>query len=242
MREVRDDVEEANRAGDSAPTVRRLATAALIGLSVFVLVCTAVQFLRPDLDWRHAPMSFYLLGPYGIWLQAAYCALGGALVLLAAGYYRALQPQARSAAPVLLFVMAGLALCVTAIADSNLPQREPTLQGWLHGTAAQAAFLCVTTAMLLQSWRMRADARWRSRFAPAFLLAAAAFVAIWVLAVWRDAPRGLAQKAVIALIVWWLAMTAGGCGVRPAWPVGSRASGVLFCRSRRHNRARGGSS
>lgn len=189
--------------------IRRLATGALAGVSVFALMCVVVQFLRPELDWRQAPMSFYLLGPYGIWLQVAYCALGCALVLLAAGYYRALQPQARSGAPVLLFVMAGLALCVTAIADSNLPQREPTLQGWLHGTAAQAAFLCVTTAMLLQSWRMRADAHWRPRFARAFVLAVVAFVAIWVLALWRDAPRGLAQKAVIALIVWWLAMAAG---------------------------------
>lgn len=209
MRKVRDGAEEGNDAGGSVLTVHLLATAALIGLSLFVLACVTVQFLRPELDWRYAPMSFYLLGPYGIWLQAAYCALGGALMLLAAGYYRVLQPQARSGAPVLLFVMAGLALCVTAIADSNLPQREPTLQGWLHGIAAQAAFLCVTTAMLLQSWRMRADARWRSRFLPALLLALAAFIAIWVLALWRDAPRGLAQKAVMALIVCWVAMTAG---------------------------------
>jgi hypothetical protein len=104
--------------------------------------------------------------------------------------------------------MAALGLCVTAIADSNLPQRAPTLQGWLHGVAAQTAFLCVTTAMLLQSWRMRADAYWRPRFARAFLLAAIAFAAVWIVAFWRDAPRGLAQKAVILLIVGWLAMAA----------------------------------
>lgn len=188
--------------------VRRLATAALAGVSVFALVCAAVQWLRPDLDWQQAPMSFYLLGPYGIWLQAAYCALACALVLLAVGYYRALQPQARSGAPVLLFAIAALGLCVTAIADSNLPQRAPTLQGWLHGVAAQTAFLCVTTAMLLQSWRMRGDAHWRPRFASAFLLAAIAFAAVWIVAFWRDAPRGLAQKAVILLIVGWLAMAA----------------------------------
>lgn len=188
--------------------VRRMATAALAGVSVFALMCAAVQWLRPDLDWQQAPMSLYLLGPYGVWLQAAYCALACALVLLAAGYYRALQPQARSGAPVLLFAIAALGLCVTAIADSNLPQSAPTLQGWLHGVAAQTAFLCVTTAMLLQSWRMRADAHWRPRFARAFLLAAVAFAAVWALAFWRDAPRGLAQKVVILLIVGWLAMAA----------------------------------
>lgn len=191
------------------PHIRRLATSALAGVCFFALACAIVQFLRPELDWRQAPMSFYLLGPYGVWLQAAYCALACALVLLAVGYYRALQPQARSGAPVLLFAIAALGLCIAAVADGNLPQHTPTLQGWLHGTAAQTAFLCVTTAMLLQSWRLRADARWRSRFVQAFLLAAVAFAAVWVLALWRDAPRGLAQKLVIALIVGWLALAAG---------------------------------
>ncbi|TWI04586.1 uncharacterized protein DUF998 [Luteimonas cucumeris] len=183
-----------------------LATAALVGLGVFVLAGVAVQFLRADLDWLHAPMSFYLLGPYGVWLQIAYFALAGTLVLLGTGYYRALSLQARSGAPLLLFAVAAVALCVTAIADSNLPRREPTLQGWMHGVAAQTAFLCVTTAMLLQSWRLRGDARWRRRFALAFALAAIAFIAVWVLAFWRDAPRGLAQKTVVALIVGWLAL------------------------------------
>lgn len=191
---------------EPAVQVRRLAAAALMGVALFASVGIAVQFLRTDLDWRQAPMSLYLLGPYGGWLQAAYFALACTLVLLAAGHYRALQPQARSGAPVLLFAMAAVGLCVTAVADSNLPQRAPTLQGWLHGVAAQTAFLCTTTAMLLQSWRMRADTHWRPRFMGAFLLASVAFAAVWVLAFWHGAPRGLAQKAVILLILVWLAM------------------------------------
>ncbi len=187
---------------------RSAATGALIGLAAFCTAAVAVQFLRPDLDWLQAPMSFYLLGPYGYWLQAAYFALAYALAGLAFGYHRALAPQARSAAPAVMFALAAIGLCVTAVADSNLPRREPTLQGWVHGTSAQAAFLFVTTAMLLQSWRLRGDARWRSRFAPAFLWAAVCFAAVWILSFWRDAPRGLSQKAVIALIVGWLALSA----------------------------------
>jgi hypothetical protein len=181
----------------------------IVGVGAFVAACTAAQFLRADLDWQRTPLSFYLLGEYGPWVQAGYFALAIALVSLGLGFYRVLQPVARSAAPLLLFTIAALGLCVTAVMDSNLPGRAESLEGFVHGIAAQAAFLCVTTAMLLQAWRLRADLDWRTRFAPAFTLAAACFIAMWVHALWRDAPRGLTQKVVIVLIVAWLGLAAG---------------------------------
>jgi hypothetical protein len=192
-----------------APTPATLGRIALAGLLFFILVAVAVQLLRGDLDWRDAPLSFYLLDAYGHWLQAAYVVLAIALCVLGAGYYRALDARQRSAAPWLLFTAAGLGLCVTALAHSNLPGRAPTLEGFVHGVAAQAAFLCVTVAALLQSWRLRVDPRWRRRFAPAFALALAGFAAIWVDALWHGMPRGLEQRLVIALILAWLLLAAG---------------------------------
>ena len=135
---------------------------ALIGIWLFIVVAVAVQCLRTDLHWQEAPLSFYLLGAWSHWLQVAYFVLAAALCALGAGYYVALHGGRRSAAPWLLFACAGIGLCVTALAHSNLPGHAPTLEGWVHGTAAQAAFLCVTVAMLLQSWWMRANARWRA--------------------------------------------------------------------------------
>lgn len=193
---------------DRPAVVRRLATAACFGWLVFVVTAVAVQLPRHDLHWRDAPLSLYLLGPGGHWLQAAYFVLAAVLVLLGAGYYVALCRAARSAAPWLLFIGAGLGLCVTALAHSNLPGRAPTLEGWLHGTAAQTAFLCVTSAMLLQSWRLRGDPHWRSRFPAAFALALACFMAIWVDALWHGMPRGLEQRLVIGLILVWLLQAA----------------------------------
>lgn len=187
---------------------RQLGTVASVGIGCFVLVAVAVQFLRTDLDWRHAPLSFYLLSDYGATLQVAYFSLALALAALGAGYYGALQRQARSAAPVLLFVVAAVALCVTAIEPSNLPQRAPTLDGFVHGVAASTAFLCVTVAMLLQSWRLRGDPRWRSRFVFGFGYAALCFAALWLQVAWRDVPRGLTQKVLIALIIGWLWLAA----------------------------------
>lgn len=186
----------------------RLGGYALVGIVAFVLICSAAQLLRTDLDWLKAPLSFYLRGDHGVWVQMAYFALAMAMLGLGFGFYRALQPDARSGAPLLLFVCAAVALCVTALAEGNMPMRPPTLEGFVHGMAAQTAFLCVTTATLLQSLRFRIDARWRRRFALAFSVAVVGFVALWIHAHWRDAPRGLAQKVVIALILGWLTLGA----------------------------------
>ena len=200
-----------------AAHVRRLGAIALAGIGIFIVTATAVQCLRPDLHWQDAPLSFYLLGAWGHWLQAAYVALAIALAALGAGYYLVLPDEHRSAAPWLLFAAAGTGLCVTALAHSNLPGRAPTLEGFVHGVAAQAAFLCVTVAMLLQSWRLRTAPRWRACFPAAFALALACFAAIWVDALWHGMPRGLEQRLAIALILAWLLLATGWlCRHRPA--------------------------
>ena len=198
----------------SPALIRRIGTTALAGLLAFVAVAVIVQCQRQDLHWIDAPLSFYLIGAWGHCLQAAYFVLAGSLVLLGWGYYVVLPRDVRSAAPWLLFVWAAIGLCVTALAHSNLPGQAPTFQGWLHGTAAQSAFLCVTVATLLQSWRLREVPHWRARFAPALVLALSGFAGIWIDALWRDMPRGLEQRIVIMLILAWLLSAA--CWLRGA--------------------------
>lgn len=193
----------------SSRQARRLGSLALAGVLVFALAGGAVQWLRGDLDWRATPLSFYLLGPYAAALQAAYLALACALAALACGYYRALAPTARSAAPLLLFLSGAAALIVVVLAPTDpLHPAAPTLHGVVHVIAANAAFLCVGTAMLLQAWRLRGDPRWRAHAGWALALAALVFAAIWTLALWRTLPRGLVQKGVIALILLWLGAAA----------------------------------
>lgn len=187
---------------------RRIGDAALLGIVAFAAVCAIVQFARSDLDWLRAPLSFYLLGAYGWVVKSAYFVLGAALVLLGFGYYRRLDAAARSGAPLLLFVVAGIALAVVALADSATKPGVESLEAFVHGLAANTAFLCVTVAMLLQSVRLRRSPAWRGRFGRAFALASASFVAMWIHVLWREAPRGLTQKIVIVLILAWLALAA----------------------------------
>ncbi len=186
---------------------RHLGGVALVAIVLFAVACTTAQGLRSDLDWVRAPLSFYLLGEYGWLVKGAYFALAAALVSLGIGYYRALAYTARSGAPRLLFVTGGAALAVTAVAEAG-PGSGDSLETVIHVVAAGMAFLCVTVAMLLQSVRMRHDTAWRGRFLLAFCLGAACFAAMWIHALWREVPRGLSQKVVIALILAWLGLAA----------------------------------
>ncbi|MDH5835114.1 DUF998 domain-containing protein [Luteimonas kalidii] len=177
---------------------------ALAGIAAFVLAAGALHLLRPDLDPVAHPMSLYLVGAWGAWLQAAYVALGLAMAGLGWGLYRTLGADARSAAPVLLFALAGASLATTAYASMDLPGVDPGVEGLVHGISAQAAFLFATTGLVLQALRFRHDAAWRRHVRWLLPWALACFAAVWVLALWRDLPRGLAQKTVIAMIVGWL--------------------------------------
>lgn len=180
---------------------------AVLGLEFFLMVSVALQFLRADYDWVTTPLSFYLLGPYSAWLIAAYFVLAASIVLIAWAFHRDLVPSIHNRAPFVLFVAGAVFVCIVALAHTNT-QQDPhfTAHGLVHNAAAALAFLCVTLAMLLQSWRLRSDPRWRNRHRRALILAIVTFVALWVYALWHGLPTGVAQKSVILLIVLWLLM------------------------------------
>jgi hypothetical protein len=202
----------------------RLGTLALSGVVVFATVCILAQFVRDDLDWMRAPLSSYLRGEYGWVVKTAYFALSAALGLLGLGYQRTLAAAARSAIPLLLFVVGGVALVVTALADSGSRFGAHALESFVHNLSAAIAFLCVTMAMLLQAWWFRVDEAWRQRFALAFTLAVVCFIALLWYAFLVDHLRGLVQKAVIAMIVSWLALASSW--LRVPMPALSREQGI----------------
>lgn len=189
---------------------RNLGTVALLAIAWFLVTAVAVQVLRDDLDWIRVPLSFYLIGPYGPWLQFAYVALATAIAVMAIGYYRVTVVGPGRQAVLLLFLLGSVALAVTAQAETDLGGgRELTTGAIVHAIAAPLAFLFTTLGMLWQSWRFRADPHWRRCFAIAFGLALFCFGALWLLAFWRELPRGVSQKVVVLAILAWLALAAG---------------------------------
>jgi hypothetical protein len=184
---------------------RRCGALALAAVALFLVVCGGAQWLRGDLPWQHTPLSFYLLGDYGLVVKAAYLALAIGLAMLGLGARLEFLPRLRTAPT--LFVLAGVALALTALFDTD-PARMRSFTGRVHGLAAQASFACVSLAMLVQSWSLRRFPGWRRRFVPALALALLASAALALHVLWREPPRGLLQKGVILLILAWLGLFA----------------------------------
>lgn len=186
----------------------RVAMVTLLALALFVATALWTQWARDDLDWVQATLSLYLHGPWGLALRTAYCVLALAIMLLAVSLHANSCSPRRSAAAPLLFWVAALGLMGVAIGDSWLPERAPLLAPLVHGVAANTAFLCVSVAMLLQSWYLRADPRWRGWAGPAWWWAWGCFVLLWLHVLWRGPPRGAGQKLVIAVVLVWLVSVA----------------------------------
>lgn len=191
-----------------AGTGRHAAAFALATTLAFLGVCAGVQGLRGDLDPVAAPLSFYLVGPWGGWVQAVYYMLASGLVALAVALCRVPPHPARSLPAACLFVLAGVALAATSLAHDDVAVGGPAWIGLVHHIAASVAFLAVTVAMLLQSWRLRHWPGQGARAAAAGVLAVLAFASLWVHALDRALPRGASQKFVIVLVLAWLGSAA----------------------------------
>lgn len=185
------------------PLTRTSGAVALLGVAFIAVTCLLVQFLRTDLNWVTMSMSIYVKGPYGRWVQASFFAPAPGIAALGIGWYRALDRRARSVIPLILFVVAAAALCITAFFIADATRWPVTLHGKVHQWAAFATFLCVTTAALLQSLRLRLDPRWRAHFIEATAIASACVVYFWIYAL-SPIPRGMGEKVVIALVLLWL--------------------------------------
>jgi hypothetical protein len=152
-------------------------------------------------------LSFYLLGPYSNWLHAAFYGLAVAIALLAIECYLGSTPPARTAATLILFIAGAVGVVVTAIFPTDT-SNHLTRHGFIHILAAAVAFLCVSVAMLIQSWRFRRDPVWRTHFPTAMGLAVLEFIVLWIYALTRIPARGFMEKLTILLILLWLALTA----------------------------------
>lgn len=180
---------------------------AVLGVEFFLATALVLQYLRADLDWIRAPLSFYLIGPHSGWLIAAYFALAAAILLVGLGFRGELAAGARSLPTLLLFAATAVCICTVALAHTDLPgTARLTPEGRLHNTAAILAFICATLGMLLQAWRLRYDPRWRPRHPLALAVAVLAFAVLLVYALHLGLPTGAVQKSAILLIVLWLLM------------------------------------
>ena len=194
----------------AAPT-ERLAHSALGGVATFAAVVVAMHLLEPDFDPRDRYVSEYVLGDWGLLMNAAFFALGIGTISLGLALGRAMAPIRRTRGVRGLYVGAGVATIVAGVFNSDElvdgEVVEVTVPGAIHDVASLTLFATSIVAAFLLRSVFLATPGWerRAMFAPIVgTLLIAGFVATGALTDWF----GLAQRAFVAVHVGWLGLQA----------------------------------
>jgi hypothetical protein len=194
-----------------AAPVEPLARAALGGVACFAAVVLAMHLLESDFDPRDRFVSEYVLGDWGLLMNAGFFALGIGTISLALALGRALAPSRRTRVVRWLYICAGAATIVAGMFNSDElvdgEVAEVTAQGAIHDVASLVLFATSIVAAFLLRKVFAATPGWehRAMFAPIVgTTLIAGFVATGVLTDWF----GLAQRAFVAVLVGWLGLLA----------------------------------
>ena len=197
-------------ASPAAPT-ERLAAMALGGVAIFAAVVVTMHLLEPDFDPKVRYVSEYVLGDWGLLMNAGFFALGIGTISLGLAIGRSMAPIRRTRVVRGLYVVAGACTIVAGVFNSdelvNGEVIEVTAPGVIHDVASLILFATSIVAAFLLRKVFRATPGWerRAMLAPiAGTLWIARFVAHGVLTDWF----GLAQRAFVAVHIGWLGLQA----------------------------------
>ena len=189
----------------------RLAWLTIGCLAWFVAAVVVLHLLRPDVDVLSRVTSEYAVGPYGFLMSSAYVAISVALVALGLGLGRALSVPARRSAGVVLLFLAALGVMVASFFPIDVGAPKPvTFSGRMHRFGAIVGFVSMTLSPLLLARSFRRDDSWRDLSWPGVVvgtLGLLGFAAIQIVLLERGLG-GIAQRAVLVIVVAWMMMVA----------------------------------
>lgn len=205
------------------PFVRLLGGMGVAGVAYFVATFVGLHFVQWELDPGEHFISEYALGQLGWLVTLAFFVVGVGTLALALGLHTSLEPGERVATSVFLMATAGISFIVLGIFKID-PLLEDGTTGYTpagitHLVAGLVLFLSLIVGALMLRGVFGSDARWRGlepaalRFAMGMLVAPVVMFAVPLGAV------GLAQRALVAIMVTWLAVV--GWWMRWLDPVGS---------------------
>jgi hypothetical protein len=187
-----------------------LATVALVGTAIFVILIAALHFLKPETSLIDRPTSEYAVGRFGYLMTVAFVALSVATWALVVGLSRDLSRQARSPLGLGLLAVFGTGLLVAAAFPIDLEGAPQTLAGSIHSINGPIAFLSLTAGTNLVSRRFKLDVKWlpRHRIASALaLVMIPVFIAGGVAAA-RETGAGIAQRVLLVTFAAWYMVVA----------------------------------
>lgn len=147
---------------------------------------------RPTLDWP----SGLALGPFGVWMIAAFLASGLLMMLFALGLRAGLEPTGFSKIGTVLLFLAGLAMMGEAFpADPLKDLGPPTWHGFLHDVFFVMLGLTLMPGMLVLGRAFQPDPRWRGLAVYTWATASVALLTFFF--------KGIAFYVFLAAVLTW---------------------------------------
>jgi hypothetical protein len=187
-----------------------LATVAIVGTAVFVVLIAALHFLSPDISPIERPTSEYAVGPFGYLMTSAFVAMSASTWALIIGLRRDLSKPAQSRLGLGLLGVWGIGLLVAATFPIDLDGAPQTLAGTIHAINGPLIFLSLIVGTNLVSRRFKQDVKWRPihRFESVLALIMIPEFVAGGLAAARETGAGFAQRILVVTFATWFALAA----------------------------------
>ena len=196
-------------AGAGKP-VAGLATVAIVGTALFLVLIASLHLLRPVMNPIARPTSEYAVGRVGYLMTLAFVCMSAATWALVIGLRRDLSGLAQSPLGLGLLGVFGTCLLVAASFPVDLDGAPRTLAGTVHSINGPIAFLSLTVGTNLVSRRLNLDERWLPIHRIASVLALIMiplFIAGGVTAA-RETGAGIAQRILLVTFSTWFLLVA----------------------------------
>jgi hypothetical membrane protein len=227
------------------PATRVLATVALAGAVLYVLVDIVLQLLPPHYSVIAEAESNLAVGPYGWVMNLNFLARGVVTVSAVAALARFAPRSRLQQTGLALMLLAGAASAALAFLPTDIPAEgapglEPTTPlGTAHLVVAATGFVAALTAFLLLTAWLRTSEDLRAAFPAAAVLTGVALAGLVWLAIaasFLPGVIGLAERVCLAGVLGWV--IAVSAVVRRRAPASFDAGGgsilrLSGCRSRR---------
>lgn len=190
--------------------VRLRGAIGVAGVAYFVATFVVLHFVQWELNPAEHFISEYALGRFGWLVTLAFFVVGVGTLGLARGLHRSFEPGELVATPVALITISGISFIVLGVFKIDPLFEDGTTAYTPAGIAHLLAGLVLFLSLIIGAFILRGvfagDARWWGLEEATLRFALGMFVAPVVMVAVPQQTVGLAQRAVVAIMVAWLAV------------------------------------
>lgn len=180
------------------------------GVAYFVATFVVLHFVQWGLNPAEHFISEYALGRLGWLVTLAFFVVGVGTLALARGLHRSFEPGELVTTPVALITIAGISFIVLGVFKIDPLLEDGTTAytpaGIAHLVAGLVLFLGLVVGAFVLRGVFAGDARWWGLEEATLRLALGMLVASVVMVAVPQQMVGLAQRAVVAIMLTWLAV------------------------------------